>query len=187
MPVMCARTGGVVWRRVIFAAVALLACSHGSLLMPSAALGADASTPAYKSPPPPAPEWSRYYVGAAVNWVHHTGYVPGSARAAEWYSSGGKVFGGYRFTETISFEAAYHYLGKVPFDEGLALPSHERSYAVSGSAVFLSPALWTGPTNLPIHGFLRLGLAYKDITHQSVVGTFHEGVLSVVLGAGLEF
>jgi hypothetical protein len=71
----------------------------------------------------------------------------------------------------------------------LWIVSDERSYAVSGSAVFLLPALstWVGPTSLPIHGFLRLGLAYKDITHLSPVATFHEGILSGVLGAGLEF
>jgi hypothetical protein len=171
--------------------MALLACSHG--FMPGAARGADAPTPVYKAEPiPSAPVlWSRYYVGAAANWVHHTGYVPDSGRlnwAAERYSLGGKVFGGYRFTETVSFEAAYHYLGKVSFFEGSPILSEERSYAVSGSAVFLSPALsrWDGQTNLPIHAFLRLGLAYKDITHLAAVGTFHEGVLSGVLGAGFE-
>jgi opacity protein-like surface antigen len=158
--------------------------------MSGAALGADARIPVYKAPPlPPVSVWSRYYVGAAVNWVHHTGYVPESSWSAERYGFGGKVFGGYRFTETISFEAAYHYLGKVSFYEGSPILSDERSYAVSGSAVFLSPALstWVGPTSLPIHGFVRLGLAYKDITHWSVAGTFHEGVLSGVLGAGFEF
>jgi hypothetical protein len=171
--------------------------------MPGTAMGADAPTPVYKAAPIPAAPairaftpvfdglWSRYYVGAAVNWVHHTGYVPATSRwnyGAERYSFGGKVFGGYRFTETISFEGAYHDLGKVSFHEGLPTLSDERSYAVSGSAVFLLPALstWVGPTNLPIHGFLRLGLAYKDITHLSPVATFHEGVLSGVLGAGLE-
>ena len=114
------------------------------------------------------------------------------SRTSEWsaerYAFGGKIFGGYRLNETVSFEAAYHYLGKVSFFEGSPILSEEQSYALSGSAVFLSPALstWAGPTNFPIHGFLRLGLAYKDIKHFSVAGTFHEGVLSGVLGAGLE-
>jgi hypothetical protein len=167
--------------------MALLTFSHG--FIPGAALAADSSV--YEAPPP-SPVWSRYYIGGAVNWVHHTGYVPDAGRlnyAAERYSFGGKAFGGYRFTETVSFEAAYHCLGEVSFSEGSPVLSHERSYAVSGSAVFLSPALstWVGPTSLPIHGFLRLGLAYKDITHLSPVATFHEGVLSGVLGAGLEF
>ena len=155
--------------------MAVLACSNASLLTSGTALAADAPTPVYKAPPlPPAPEWSRYYVGAAVNWVHHTGYVPADSKwsfGAERYSFGGKVFGGYRFTETVSFEATYHYLGKVSFFEGSPILSDERSYAVSGSAVFLSPALssWVGATNLPIHAFLRLGLAYKDITDRKSV------------------
>jgi opacity protein-like surface antigen len=156
--------------------------------MPGAAMGADAPAPIYKVAPPPVPSWSRYYVGAAANWVHHTGYVPESDWSAERYDFGGKLFGGYRFNETVSFEVAYHYLGKVSFFEGSPILSEEQSYALSGSAVFLSPALstWAGPTNFPIHGFLRLGLAYKDIKHVSVAGSFHEGVLSGVLGAGLE-
>jgi hypothetical protein len=44
-----------------------------------------------------------------------------------------------------------------------------------------------GPESLPLHFFLRAGLAYKNIRHQSVFATNEEGVLSGVLGLGLEY
>ena len=40
---------------------------------------------------------------------------------------------------------------------------------------------------MPIHVFVRLGLAYKDITHEAADGTFREGTLAAVFGAGLEY
>src|SRR5262245_60433709 len=62
--------------------------------------------PVYKPAPPPV-LWSTWYVGAALNWVHHTGYVPlpgtsaNSPFSAQAYTFGGKVFGGYRITPSI--------------------------------------------------------------------------------------
>ena len=169
------------WRRVASNAVGVIACSYAvllaALLMTDSAIGADLpdaqASPVYKAPAEVLS--SRFYVGAAANWTHHTGYVPESSWNAQSYVVGEKVFGGYRLNESLQLEAAYHYLGKIRFYEGLPILSEEQSYALSGSAVFVSPALsrWLGPTPVPMHGFLRLGLAYKDITHLSPVATFH--------------
>jgi hypothetical protein len=40
---------------------------------------------------------------------------------------------------------------------------------------------------LPLHVFLRAGLAYKNVRHQSVFATNEEGMLSGVLGLGIEY
>jgi hypothetical protein len=40
---------------------------------------------------------------------------------------------------------------------------------------------------MPIHVFVRLGLAYKDITQEAADGTFRAGTLAAVFGAGLEY
>jgi hypothetical protein len=171
------------------AVVALFVCSQTLLLATNAARAADLPRPEPAVPAYTAPvdvPFSRFYVGAAFNWTHHTGYVPNTPWSVERYTVGGKVFGGYRFNEVAALEGAYHYLGKVPFYEGALTNSEESSYAVSGSVLLMSPELsrWLGPTHLPIHAFVRFGLAYKNITHDSVFGSFNEGILSGVLGAG---
>jgi outer membrane protein with beta-barrel domain len=172
----------------------VLVCSQVVLLATGLASGADLPLPpapapvaAYKAPV--AVPFSRFYVGAAFNWTHHTGYVPNTTFSVERYTVGGKVFGGYRLNEVVQLEGAYHYLGRVPFYEGVLTNSHESSWAVSGSVFLVSPPIsnWIGPTHVPIHAFVRFGLAYKDITHESVFGTFHEGILSGVFGAGWEY
>jgi hypothetical protein len=54
--------------------------------------------------------------------------------------------------------------------------------------MFFSPNLssWVGAP-VPIHAFVRFGLAYKDIHHSAFDGTFNEGILSAVFGAGWEY
>jgi OmpA-like transmembrane domain len=191
-------SGGAVWRRFIGGLV--LACSVASpLLFAGAARAADLPPPVYKPAPPPPPPpppvaWSPFYVGAALNWVHHTGYVPNTPHSAQAYTFGGKVFGGYRITPGnriapgIQLELAYHYLGEVAFNEGSPILSHERSQAVAGSVMFFAPNLspWIGAP-VPIHVFVRVGAAYKDIHHSAFYGTFNEGILSAVLGVGWEY
>jgi opacity protein-like surface antigen len=187
-----------VWRRVVSGAVSL--CGSvvflGALLTADSARAADLPPPQLPPPSPavaaykaPDPALTGFYIGGALNDTHHTGYVPLSQNSAEQYALGFKVFGGYRFTDNIRFEAAYHYLGKIQFEEDSPIESTEQSWAVSGSAVLMTPELsrWVGPGYVPTYIFLRFGLAYKNINHVSAVGTFNEGVLSGVLGGGFEF
>jgi hypothetical protein len=132
---------------------------------------------------------SPFYVGVGLSWTHHTGYVPpGTTFSIERYVLGGKIFGGYRFSPSWQVETTFHYLGRATLDEGLPALSTERSYAIASSIVYVSPPLsnwfWTP---VPTHFLVRAGLAYKDITQLTTVGDFHEGILSGVVGASLEF
>jgi OmpA-like transmembrane domain len=150
----------------------------GALLTTDSARGADLPPPQLPPPPvvpaykAPGPVLTGFYIGGALNNTHHTGYVPLSQDSAEQYALGFKVFGGYRFTDNIRFEAAYHYLGKVQFEEASPIESTEQSWAVSGSAVLMTPEFsrWVGPGYVPTYFFLRFGLAYKNI---SCVGGRH--------------
>ena len=173
-----ARTG---WTGVLVA-LSLSAAAHAADVPARGAPGELAAVPVNKAQP--VTSFARHYVGGALNWAHHTGYVPNTSWDVEHYTFGAKVFGGYRINDHVAVEIAYHYLGRAPFDEGFAVPSYERSHALSGSVVIVSP--WVSSW-APIHVFVRLGLAYKDITHEAVVETFHEGTLAGVLGAGLEY
>lgn len=134
--------------------------------------------------------FNRFYVGGAFNWVHHTGYVPNSPTQADTaqYSIGGKAFGGLRLNSSFSVEAAYHYLGEVQV-EGLPVVTHERSQAVSGSLVYMTPPLpqFLGTNFASWHLMARGGLAYKRITQTSALEAVSEGILSGVIGAGAEF
>ncbi len=136
------------------------------------------------------PSLPPFYAGAAFTWVHHTGYFPNTTSQADvaQYTIGGKAFLGYRLFESTQFEVAYHHLGRVEV-EGLPFMSHERSYAVSGSVIHVTPALsrWLGPSYDWIHAIFRLGLAYKNIEQTFPTETLQEGILSVVVGTGLEF
>jgi hypothetical protein len=197
----CAHGGVVVWRRGGVGLVGCCAALLAALVVSHPASAADLppppappAPPVYKAPDVPLETWSHFYIGGALNRTHHTGYVPAQPGqpqefSAQQYAWGFKVFGGYRFTENVAIEAAYHHLGQVSFFEGNPIWSTEHSYAVSGSVVLTSPALsrWIGPTWVPVYFFTRFGLAYKDITHVSVFGTFNEGILSGVFGAGFEF
>jgi hypothetical protein len=122
---------------------------------------------------------------------HHTGYVPDTPTQADTaqYTVGFKVFGGFRFMPQNSVEVTYYDLGKVKI-EGLPIDTHEHAWAVSGSFVHVSPPFsqWIGPGpwNDYLHVFVRLGLAYKHVTQDSVIGTIDEGFLSAVIGTGLE-
>jgi opacity protein-like surface antigen len=191
--------GEAVSRRAAFAALTMIACGHGLLHEQGSARAADIAlpppAPAVVPPPvvPPQvnPAYSRFYVGGAFNWVHHTGYFPNTTTQADTaeYHVGFKVFGGYRFTAQNSLEVAYYHLGKARI-EGLPVETHEQAWAVSGSFVHVSPAfsLWIGPGPLNdyLHAFVRLGLAYKHVEQTSALGTLNEGFLSGVIGAGIE-
>jgi outer membrane protein with beta-barrel domain len=192
--------GKIVWRRAAFVALMVIAGGHGLLHDCSVARAADIALP--PPPPPPVvpppivapqvdPAYSRFYVGGAFNWVHHTGYVPNSpteASAAE-YTVGFKTFGGYRFTPQNSVEVAYHYLGRVHI-EGMPVETTEQSWAVAASFVHVSPpwSQWLGPGPFGdyLHSFVRFGLAYKHIEQDSVIGTLDEGIVSLVIGTGVE-
>jgi hypothetical protein len=132
---------------------------------------------------------NRYYAGASIAGVHHTGYVPGTHWSAEGYTVGAKAFLGYRLYKSVQFELAYHYLGQITFDEHLPVESQERSHAVAGSILYVSPPLseWLVPTLVPVYVLFRAGLAYKNITHISARGNADEGILSGVLGFMLEY
>jgi hypothetical protein len=185
-----------VLRRVALVALTVIASGHGLLREPGAAHAADIALP-QPAPPPPVippqvdPVYSRFYMGAAFNWVHHTGYVPDTPTQADTaqYTVGFKVFGGFRFMPQNSVEVTYYDLGKVKI-EGLPIDTHEHAWAVSGSFVHVSPPFsqWIGPGpwNDYLHVFVRLGLAYKHVTQDSVIGTIDEGFLSAVIGTGLE-
>lgn len=131
----------------------------------------------------------RSYVGGAVTWVHHTGYFPNTATQADTqqYTVGGKAFVGYRLNEWLQVEGAYHYFNSVVV-EGLPFASRERSYALSGSLVHVTKPLsqWFGPGFESVHGLFRLGLAYKNIQQTFPTETLQEGILSGVIGAGVE-
>jgi hypothetical protein len=190
---------GVVWRRdgvgSAVSCAALLAALLVSHPVSAADLPPDAPPPpTYKAAEPPLETWSRFYIGGALNRTHHTGYVPAQPGgtqefSAQQYAWGFKTFAGYRFTENVAVEVAYHYLGKVEFFEGNPIWSTEQSHALSGSVVLMTPPLsrWIGPTWIPVTFFTRFGLAYKNINHISAFGTFNEGILSGVFGAGFEF
>ena len=189
------------WRRVVAATSSLCCCVVllAALLAMDSARGADLPPPAAPPPPPPpvvpvykAPDlvWSSFYVGGAFTWVHHTGYVPNTLprASAEEYTVGFKVFGGYRFTPQNSVEIEYHHLGGVRIDD-MPVETHEHSWAITGSFVHESPPFtqWIGPGPWYdyLHAFVRLGLAYKHVEQDSVIGTFNEGILSGVIGAGI--
>ena len=157
-----------------FVAVVAVACGHVALATEASAQSLESSPPIY-----------RFYGGAGVNGVHHTGYVPDTAFSSEIYRAGAKAFAGYRVNDWVSFETAYHYLGEGRFDEGLAVESRERSQSVFGTVLVFSPAVFERV--LPTRAFLRGGFGYKAIRHVSAVAAFDEGVVSWVVGTGFEF
>jgi opacity protein-like surface antigen len=136
----------------------------------------------------PFPEY-RYYGGVGVGGVHHTGYVPHSIYNAEAYDAGFKGFLGYRLNGSFALELGYDYVGTSTFDEGFATPSRERSFALTGTAIYFSPPMseWLMPTFVPVRMLARGGLAYKNIHQAAADGTFDEGILSFVIGGGAEF
>jgi hypothetical protein len=190
--------GKIVWRRGAVVALTVIACGHGLLREQARAADIALPPPAPEVVPPPPvlppqvnPVYSRFYVGGAFNWVHHTGYVPDTPTQADTaqYTVGFKVFGGYRFMPQNSVEIAYHHLGQVQI-EGLPIETHERAWAISGSLVHVSPPFsqWIGPGPLNdyLRAFVRLGLAYKHVEQTSALGTLDEGFLSGVIGAGIQ-
>ncbi len=138
--------------------------------------------------PLPASMWPGFYAGVGVNQVHHTGYVPKTEWNTEEWVTGGKLFAGYRVNDWAQFEVAYHYFGDSAFYEGNPVLSRERTQALSASFIYVSAPVsqWLIPTYFPTHVLLRIGLAYKNIHHTSVYGTFNEGILSALIGTGIE-
>lgn len=154
----------------------------------------------------PAPV-SRFYVGIGVGGVHHTGYLPGWSLASEpprqqgfnvqQYALGGKIYAGYVIYDWLRVEGAFHYLGSADFPSiywvapGVPALSFntEKSYALAGSFVFVSPPLstWSIPTYVPTYLLLRVGAAGKDINQTGNAGSFEETTLAAVVGAGFEF
>lgn len=166
---------------------------------PGYAVKAPARVPA--TPPPVSP----FYVGGAISWVHHTGYLPIWSSAAEppvadgnnvqQYGVGGKVFAGYQMYDWLRLEGEIHYLGAASFTStywtGFSAISinREESYALAGTLVFVSPPLssWSIPTIVPTYLLFRIGPAYKDINQTGAAGAFHEGTLAGVVGAAIEY
>jgi len=140
--------------------------------------------------PMPVYNW---YFGAGAQEVHHTGFVPNKPwYNMEKYEPGAKAYVGYRFNDIISAELGFDYLGSNTFDEGFPTLSTERSFAITGTALFFTPPMsqWPIPIptwGIPVRAFARGGLAYKNIHQTAFDGTFDEGILSFVVGAGAEF
>ena len=134
-------------------------------------------------------EFYRYYAGAAISWVHHSGYVPHSPMGADTqeYGLGGKAFAGIRLDPSWQLEVTYYYLGETEI-AGLSLPAKEQSYAVSGSVLYLSPPMpQFFPRILSWHVLGRLGVAHKWITQTSDAEKLTEGTFAAVFGVGAEF
>ncbi len=156
----------------------------------------------------PAPV-SHFYIGAGGGGVHHTGYLPAWSLAAQppsnsgfnvqQYGLGGKVYAGYEVYDWLRLEGAFHYLGSANFFSTYNLPglvgvgapslNTEKSYALAGSVVFVSPPLssWSIPTYLPTYLLFRVGVAGKDINQTGNAGSFEEKTLAGMVGAGFEF
>ncbi len=130
----------------------------------------------------------RFYVGGGVSVVHHTGYMPYSPFNSEEWVPGTKVFGGYKITDWLLVEGAWHYLGTARFFESPGVRARETSNSLSATLLYYSPPVssWLFDTPLPVHVLVRGGLAFKDIYQTSVVQTNEEGILAFVVGAGLE-
>ena len=176
--------GGVVSYRAAFAVLGAIVCS---LWLPIARTAAQSIEPAPL--PSNVPIFYRFYAGGALNWVHHSGYVPNSLTQADTqqYALGGKVFGGVRIDPFWHFEVTYYYLGKAEV-AGLPLPTDEHSSAISGSVLYVSPPLrqfFAGIASW--HVLARLGMAHKWIVQTSDAGTLKEGTIAGVLGLGVEF
>lgn len=164
----------------------------GIAVLVSAGAGSATAQPASRE------DMSPLYFGGSIAWTHHTGWVPnkspGEAGSVESWVLGGKIFGGYRLSEALSLEVAYHHLGKVSYWEGfgaLLAESRVRSYAVSGSVVYAFPPLqqWFDFLRVfpPARIFLRGGFAYKNMLQDTIQGSFEEGTLSAVLGVGVHY
>jgi hypothetical protein len=135
--------------------------------------------------PPPAPI---YYIGAGGNYVHHTGYVPGTKSAAEKWVVGGKAFAGVNVFEWAKVEVTYFYLSQSRFTmTPLTTTASEQSNAAAGSVIICCVWLhqWVNsPFRTGVFG--RFGGVYKWINYRSPVDTFDEGGFSYVLGFGAE-
>ena len=82
----------------------------------------------------------------------------------------------------LRLEAAFHYLGSANFFSSFFLPglpgveapsfNTEKSYALAGSVVFVSPPLasWSIPTSVPTYLLFRVGAAGKDINQTGAAG-----------------
>jgi opacity protein-like surface antigen len=167
-----------------------------ALWLCGAASAADLPQRPAKPPPQPAqvsftPTMLAFYAGGGFSWVHHTGYLPDAQfNVTKWnvkeYVPGGKVFGGYRFNDSVQLELAFHYLGSATFvSPG---PNREHAETVAGSVIYAFPSLSSSlpSTNFSSHVMLRLGVAYKDIVQTSNTGGAHEDFVAGVVGAALE-
>lgn len=186
-----------------------------ALVLVGALSGNAADLPA---PPPPyvakapvelkaASPVSHFYIGGGIGGVHHTGYLPPWSLAGQpptdngfnvqRYALGEKVFAGYEIYDWLRLEGAFHYLGSADFLSAYYLPgavsalsfNTEKSYALAGSFVFVSPPLssWSIPTYVPTYLLFRVGAAGKDINQTGTAGSFEERTLAAVLGTGFEF
>jgi hypothetical protein len=87
-----------------------------------------------------------WYVGGGAFMDHHTGFVPNTNNMynVEKYEPGGKVFFGYHFDRDWSAEFSVDYFGETSFfEKGFPTESKERSFAVTGSVLWFTPAVST--------------------------------------------
>jgi opacity protein-like surface antigen len=201
---MCRRSKAAYSLAAAAALVLIGALSGNASDLPAPPPPYDAKAPVVVKAPEPA---SHFYIGAGMGGVHHTGYLPPWSLAGEppanngfnvqQYILGGKVYGGFEIYDWLRLEGAFHYLGAAHFPSDFFLPgggtalsiNTEKSYALAGSVVFVSPPLssWSIPTFVPTYLLARVGVAGKDITQTGLAGSWEERTLAGVLGAGFEF
>jgi opacity protein-like surface antigen len=193
------------WLAAVAVFVVLTTLSGNAADLPAPPPPYDAKAPVEVKAPAPV---SRFYIGAGIGGVHHTGYLPAISLAAQppsregfnvqQYALGGKLYAGYVIYDWLRVEGAFHYLGAADFESfyyrqpgAISTPSFntEKSYAVAGSFVFVSPPLsaWSIPTYVPIYLLLRVGAAGKDISQTGNAGSFEEITFAALVGAGFEF
>jgi hypothetical protein len=104
----------------------------------------------------------RFYVGGGVNFVHHTGYMPYSTFNSEEWVPGTKVFGGYKITDWLLVEGAWHYLGTARFFESPGVRARETANSLSATLLYYSPPVstWLVDTPLALHVLVRGVIAY---------------------------
>ncbi len=104
----------------------------------------------------------------------------GSTRADDSYELGGKIFGGYHFTERLALEAYYTYLGKADIDSPRGEVKY-RSYGINGTFYFYKPT----PFPEGWSAFGRLGVGRMINSANVTFERDHD--YHLMFGGGLEY